>query len=96
MTHYSCMLFFWVQPREIKRKDETELAACPTSTEEPYDLTEGFGENDPVACLDPVEEIEPEPSVDRLFTAVLYKRAWASWEDDDEVDSLACKRPKYL
>ncbi|XBI78717.1 hypothetical protein VPH35_088356 [Triticum aestivum] len=59
-----------------------------------YDLTEGWGENDPAECAELVEKIEVEHAGKRLFEAVVYRCPWASWDDDDEVDSVACKRPK--
>ncbi|KAF7017497.1 hypothetical protein CFC21_030933 [Triticum aestivum] len=72
---------------------ETEEGVAAENAEV-YDLTEGWGENDPAECEELLQEIESEPAGHRLFHAVAYTCAWASWDDDDEVDSVACKRPK--
>lgn len=76
--------------------EEEPVEVCPPHSAKAYDLTEGFGENDPVGCVESEVDAAPEPANNRIFIAVVYKRGWASWEDDDEVDSLACKRPKFF
>ena len=79
---------------DIGGENEECVAANASLDAEVYDLTEGSGENDPHESAELAQEIKPEPAGDRLFHAVVYRWAWASWEDDDEVNSIACKRPK--
>ncbi|XBI36594.1 hypothetical protein VPH35_122084 [Triticum aestivum] len=83
-----------VRAADIGGENEECVAANASLDAEVYDLTEGSGENDPYESTELVQEIKPEPAGDRLFHAIVYRWAWASWEDDDEVDSVACKRPK--
>ncbi|KAM3409718.1 hypothetical protein ACQJBY_002156 [Aegilops geniculata] len=79
------------RPRDLGGETEEGVAA---ENAEAYDLTEGWAKNDPGECEKLVQEIEPEPAGHRLFHAVVYRCVWASWDDDDEVDSVACKRLK--